>query len=544
MDYLATLDKKKSDQSQAKQHKEGIAAFETLAGELRTLLSSLDKTGAKKLDKDFIAAVGKLSKVVDAIGNIRVSSDDEIRKALDTLSIVLRTMDIKPTVNVAPTPVTVEEREIDLQPLIKVLKTLETKAPKVTVNVDNDEVTKGLEKVHKAINGLSFPVPNYVLPYSKDGKASQVVLDSSGNVPVSGAVTVASLPLPTGAATSANQTDGSQLTQIVDSGGEPVTVTGGKLDVNATISGTGGGTASVDDAAFAVGIDTGTPTMSLFDDVAPDSINEGDVGVTRMSANRNAYTTIRDAAGNERGVNVTAGNALTVDASATTQPVSGTVTANIGTVATLATASKQDTGNASLSSIDGKITAVNTGAVTISSALPAGANNIGDVDVLTVNGIAPAFGSGARSASTQRVTIATDDSVPVTGTFWQATQPVSGTVTANLSATDNNVLDSIDVSTASKYITGIGHGVKTVTTAGTDVALASSTACKTVTIQSQTDNTGLIAVGASGVDATEATGTGIILYPGDYYEFDIDNLADIFIDSTVSGEGVRFTYFT
>lgn len=47
-------------------------------------------------------------------------------------------------------------------------------------------------------------------------------------------------------------------------------------------------------------------------------------------------------------------------------------------------------------------------------ALPAGTNNIGDVDVLTVNGVAPAFGSGVRGATVQRVTIATDDVVPVT----------------------------------------------------------------------------------------------------------------------------------
>lgn len=97
---------------------------------------------------------------------------------------------------------------------------------------------------------------------------------------------------------------------------------------------------------------------------------------------------------------------------------------------------------------------------------------------------------------------------------------------------------------SSHDITGIGHGVKTVTTAGTDVALATSTVAKRVTIQSQTDNTGLIAVGASGVDATEATGTGFILYPGDGIELDIDNLADIYIDSTVNGEGVRYSYLT
>lgn len=60
-----------------------------------------------------------------------------------------------------------------------------------------------------------------------------------------------------------------------------------------------------------------------------------------------------------------------------------------------ATSAKQDTGNTSLASIDGKLTACNTGAVTISAALPAGTNaigklaansgiDIGDVDVTSV----------------------------------------------------------------------------------------------------------------------------------------------------------------
>jgi len=92
-------------------------------------------------------------------------------------------------------------------------------------------------------------------------------------------------------------------------------------------------------------------------------------------------------------------------------------------------------------------------------------------------------------------------------------------------------------------INNVGHGVKTVTTAGTDVALAGVTVCRKVDIQAQTDNTGLIAVGGSGVDATESTGTGIILNAGDSYSVEIDDLANIFIDSTVNGEGVRYTYW-
>lgn len=91
----------------------------------------------------------------------------------------------------------------------------------------------------------------------------------------------------------------------------------------------------------------------------------------------------------------------------------------------------------------------------------------------------------------------------------------------------------------------LAQGVKVVATAGTDEALvASATACRWVAIQAQTDNTGIIAVGGTGVDATIATGNGITLAAGDTLTLEITNLAAIYIDSTVSGDGVRYTYGT
>lgn len=71
--------------------------------------------------------------------------------------------------------------------------------------------------------------------------------------------------------------------------------------------------------------------------------------------------------------------------------------------------------NAGLTALNGAIagTEVQVDVLTL-PALPAGTNNIGDVDVATINGVAPAFGTGLRAATVQRVTIATDDSVPVT----------------------------------------------------------------------------------------------------------------------------------
>lgn len=70
-----------------------------------------------------------------------------------------------------------------------------------------------------------------------------------------------------------------------------------------------------------------------------------------------------------------------------------------------ATAAKQDTGNASLASIDGKITAVNTGAVTIAGGSLA-ANQ--STNVAQIAGTTPDTNSGLKSAGTLRVVLATD----------------------------------------------------------------------------------------------------------------------------------------
>src|SRR3990167_6031391 len=89
-----------------------------------------------------------------------------------------------------------------------------------------------------------------------------------------------------------------------------------RLLVDATL--TGGGTSMTDDAAFTPGTTAITPMGAMFDDTSPDSVNEGDGGVVRMSGNRNLYVTIRDAAGNERGLNIDAGGGLSVASHAVT----------------------------------------------------------------------------------------------------------------------------------------------------------------------------------------------------------------------------------
>ncbi len=99
----------------------------------------------------------------------------------------------------------------------------------------------------------------------------------------------------------------------------------------------------------------------------------------------------------------------------------------------------------------------------------------------------------------------------------------------------NNARLIIDIASA------IGNGVKTVTTAGTAVQLSTtSRPCKEVTLQAPMANTGAVAVGSSTVNAT--TGSGSLLYAGGSITLKIDNLNKLWLDSTVNGEGVGYSY--
>lgn len=91
-----------------------------------------------------------------------------------------------------------------------------------------------------------------------------------------------------------NTTSNVLFVQLADDGGNAVSVTGNALDVNATVTLE---TAYVDDAAFTVGTDKVNAQGFLFDDTATDSVDEGDIGLARMTANRIMLTTIEDADG-------------------------------------------------------------------------------------------------------------------------------------------------------------------------------------------------------------------------------------------------------
>ncbi len=80
-----------------------------------------------------------------------------------------------------------------------------------------------------------------------------------------------------------------------------------------------------------------------------------------------------------------------------------------------------------------------------------------------------------------------------------------------------------------------------VTTAGTKVLLSSaSIPCKEVIITAELDNTGVIVVGDTTVVAALATRRGVPLSAGDSYVATIADVGRLYIDSTVSTDGVTW----
>lgn len=109
-------------------------------------------------------------------------------------------------------------------------------------------------------------------------------------------------------------------------------------------------------------------------------------------------------------------------------------------------------------------------------------------------------------------------------------------------STSTVITSTYPVNTNPYSETTIGDGFKLIPTAGTRVALASSTVSKRATVCSHASNTGVVAVGGTTVVAALASQQGVALNAGDCYSLSIDNLSDINVDTTISGSTATFTY--
>ena len=117
-------------------------------------------------------------------------------------------------------------------------------------------------------------------------------------------------------------------------------------------------------------------------------------------------------------------------------------------------------------------------ATTVGATVPSYGNLYGGSDGTNLRAIS--VDTSGRTVVTGSVSVA--NTVPVSGTFWQATQPVSGTVTANISGT-STVTGSVSILGTPSVTMGAISGTVTANISGTvPVSISSVTIGNTVTV--------------------------------------------------------------
>ena len=212
----------------------------------------------------------------------------------------------------------------------------------------------------------------------------------------------------------------------------------------------------------------GVGNIAQFDDVAPSTVTENQFGLLRMSANRNLYVTIRDAAGNERGLNIDSsgnlattvsgslGRTWTLSSGTDSVAITGTATVNVisgfalesgGNLAAI----KAKTDNIpplGQALVAGSVPVVLTAAQIITLTPPAAITNFAletggnlatlagavtssvvQSNIAKINSITPLMGNGVTGTGSLRVTIASDNTAfSVNATLAAETTKVIGTV--------------------------------------------------------------------------------------------------------------------
>lgn len=225
-----------------------------------------------------------------------------------------------------------------------------------------------------------------------------------------------------------------------------------------------------DNAAFTDGTTKVNMAGYIYDEVAGTALTENDSAASRIDVKRAQVITLEDETTRGRRLTITASNAAKVDGSAVTQPVSGTFyqatqpisAASLPLPTGAATDAKLDTMITSLQLIDNAMTSVGTDSIAVAGTfwqatqpvsaaslpLPSGASTSAlqtssEAILTTIDADTSSMSTnlttlaGAITTAKMQVNVITMPTTAVTGTFWQATQPVSGTVAATQSGTWN-----------------------------------------------------------------------------------------------------------
>lgn len=211
--------------------------MKSLGDNVQTLQQKFEQEGLTAISNSFSALVDKIEQISKTLSGTKVTVDTSFTKSLAGLQKSINDIEFNPQVTVQAPDTKIVQTPVDLKPIIAALNNLQDaiKTQKLpNTKVDMSPVIEGLTSVTNAINTQRFPVPNYVLPFKDStGKAAQVQLDSSGNLPISASISGADGAVLDGANSSIRATvknlsnSNPQAVAIVDSSGNQISSFGG-----------------------------------------------------------------------------------------------------------------------------------------------------------------------------------------------------------------------------------------------------------------------------------------------------------------------------
>lgn len=420
-----------------------------LADKLERLADQLEGSGLSAIADKLETFNEKLSGMPEQIASMQSVSDKKLNAWISQVNEALSSIELNPQFQVDAPNVEVTAPSVDLSPITGLISGIEKSINSAVGSIKmpeqedrTDELKEAMGEVRDAINGLVFPVAEHPLPFKDtNGRGVQVQLDGSGNLPISASISGADGAITDGVdtaikATVKDLTNSNPVTvAITDGNGDQITSFGGGTqytegDTDATITGTA---MMMEGAGNALVAAPGTAADGLLVNLG----SNNDVTVTgTVTANAGS------------GTQAVSAVSLPLPSGAATSANQTTVIGHLDGVEGLLTTIDADTGN--LPTIEtntdfGTVTGggTETGALRVTVAN----NSTGVLSVddnggsLTVDGTVTANLSATDNAVLDQIVanqlpdghnVTVDNaSIAVTGTFWQATQPVSGTVTAN-----------------------------------------------------------------------------------------------------------------
>jgi virulence-associated protein VapD len=125
----------------------------------------------------------------EKVEEVSVNNLKDYTSKIDAVIKAVQSIELSPQINVQSPEVNVSTPDISKE-IAKITKAIkDIKLPELPEQ-DDTELQNAVKDVTNAINGLEFPVPNYVLPFKDENDAAvQVRLTSGGAVPVEATLT-------------------------------------------------------------------------------------------------------------------------------------------------------------------------------------------------------------------------------------------------------------------------------------------------------------------------------------------------------------------